>query len=580
MAKAKEVPSVGADMPAGRVTFADGEEVSIGLRAVLDYVENNAEKLLDNNTLEITPIGGGLVRITPHVGMIDTNSSFAIAEDVSIPVSLGSTSDGLRANADYYIITSREDGSVRDGTDLLKTKLLADSAGALQTERPDSWSINPVGHAIASTIADSAGDFWATETLQDGTVASRTMADYGLDPKKLVAFWNKEEERYITFSDLAGGLFMLRASIGVAMTMSSRRHAPMVLRTGKHFTEGMRATSKRGISELADGTAFVMAGSLMISADKAKTLSLTVGEKKILAYLNHLATTGGYGYEPGRNCIVRTTVDEILEKRGLSPTDKNRRRVRQDIRTLARQAWEFESSKTSEWLRIPLAGGAVKIRRGGEIEFTISADYMHAILSANAGLLPMDPALLRTDDRRNPHAYVIGYKLTTHAYQNYSEANQCTLSVKSLLDYVESLPKPEELPDKDYTRRIIEPMERDLNALIECGVLSWWDYCHAKGEPLTDSEQALRLNADGNDKPLSYAVATKANIQWQFAHDYADHMAKTQEAREKHRAEAAVARQAKADREKRIQRGKERRIAKALADKEIEASCGTDAPPK
>lgn len=250
--------------------------------------------------------------------------------------------------------------------------------------------------------------------------------------------------------------------------------------------------------------------------------------------------------------------------------------MRRDLRTLARQAWEFEDTKTHEWLRIPVAGGAVHIRRGGAVDFSISADYMRLILNNKAGLLPMDPALLRTNDKSNPHAYTIGYKLVTHSYQNYGQANQCTLSVERLLAFVDTIPRPEEVAARNYTQRIIEPMERDLNALVECGVLDWWDYSHAKGEPLTDDEQAKRLDENGEDKPLPYDIAIKANIQWQLAHDYAEHMKRVMESRKRKSDAALAARKEEEGRKKRMQQRKERRIADKLADRELSEIAGRE----
>lgn len=565
----------------GWITFNDGEEAGVPTQAVIDYIAQGGGGLLGREAVEDSPMGGGLTRIDIHIEAVDGISEFEFDEGTSVPLALGASMDGLDASVPYYVLFE-QDESGEYTNDPLKTLLWTCHTDALLTDNAEEWEIERVALSdLNGTPATIDSTTLASCTLEDGTERVLTLGDFGLDPEKLVTFYNTAAERRVTLGDLLGGLVILRASLGVAMQMKERRNAPMVIRAGKHFTEGMSATSKRGTFEHDNGGAFVMAGDLMISADKAEALSLTVGEKKILAYLNHLATVSGYGYEPERNCIVRTSVDEILEKRGLELTRKNRERARRDIRTLARQAWEFEDTKTHEWVRVPLAGGAARIRRGGAVEFTISADYMRLVLNPKAGMVPIDPLLLQTNDKRNPNAYLIGYKLTTHTYQNYGQANQSTLSVERLLAFVESIPKPEEVTAQNYTQRIIEPLERDLNALIECGVLEWWDYSHTKGAPLTDAEQAQRLGADGEDKALPYDVAIKANIQWQFSHDYAEHMEKVLEAREKKRAEALAARRQKEESDKRMQRRKERRIADKLADREIaEADRGENAPSK
>ena len=566
---------------AGWVTFKDGKEADIPVQALREYMLKSARNMLGDSVLEETVIGGGLIRLNVHIEAME-GFSLGLDESTHIPI-MYDRIDGLRTDVPYYALLTN--GHNEDPSTI---ELWACDPDALQTDRPDEWSLEKVGLTLEDGTPATADNHELIETLEDGTEVPHTLADLGLDPTRLLSFRNITQGRAVTLFDLLSGIVILRASLNFAMQVQERRNAPMVMRTGKRMTQAMGATNRGGTFDHENGGAFVMAGDLMISADRAEALTLTVGEKKILAYLNHLATVSGYGYEPERSCIVTTTIDEILDKRGLEPTRKNRERARRDVRTLARQAWEFEATNTHEWVRIPLAGGAVKIRRGGIVEFSISSDYMRLVLNPRAGLLPMDPALLRTDDKRNPHAFAIGYKLTTHAYQNYGKANQCTLSVEKLLDYVESIPKPDEVTAQNYTQRIVEPMERDLNALVGCGVLEWWDYSHAKGEPLTDEEQAQRLDVDGNDKALPYDVAVKANIQWQFAHDYKEHMADVVAAREKRSAKALEAREQERARERRrkqrIQNRKERRIADRLADRELaeadKANSGESAPSK
>ena len=565
----------------GWITFNDGEEAAVPTRDVIAYIGGGRKDFLNDNVIEASHMGGGLVRLDVHLEAVENNPIFTFSEGTNIPIALGDALDGLRADIPYFALFERDESGESVGN-TLEVNLWACELDALQTDRPGEWELEQIKLTRDNGEPATADMPTLYRTLEDGTEEVLTLGDFGLDPSRLVAFHDTTTGRHLTLGDMLGGLLILRASVGVAMQIRERRdQPPMVIRAGKQFTQSMSATSKRGTFEHDNGGAFVMAGDLMISADKAEALTLTVGEKKILAYLNHLATVSGYGYEPERNCIVRTSVDEILEKRGLEPTRRNRERARRDIRTLARQAWEFEDTRTHEWVRVPLAGGAARILRGGAVEFTISADYMRLVLNPRAGMLPIDPLLLQTDDKRNPHAYLIGYKLTTHTYQNYEHANQHTLSVERLLAFVESLPKPEEVTAQNYTQRIIEPMERDLDALVDCGVLDWWDYSHAKGEPLTDDEQAQRLGANGEDKALPYDVAIKANIQWQFSHVYAEHMAHVMASREKKRAEAMEARKRQDERDRRMQRRKERRIADKLADREIaEADRVESAPSK
>ena len=408
---------------------------------------------------------------------------------------------------------------------------------------------------LAEPAADEAGE----------AVRVRVTSDAGLD--EVVTSWlvrvRTADGQDVRLADLmawlaindaedAGSAQELDRIMALAYGEAAREKRPLVMRTGKVFTEAMHATTKRGVYVHEDGGEFLMAGRLMVRTTGSGRLAATVGMNKTLMYLNHLATISGYGYEEGRSCIVHTTIDELLERRGLDPTRKNKDRVRSDLQALARWAWEFEDVNTKAWVRVPLAGG-VKIARGGAVTFSLTPEFMREIINRRAGLLPADPALMRTDDKRNPNAFTIGYKLMTHSYQNAGETNQNTLSVSRLLDYVETIPKAEDVASRHHTRRIVEPMERDLTALVDLGMLDWWDYCHVKGEPLTDEEQAARFDEDGNERALPYEIAIRANIQWQLSNAYEEEIAKTIEARERHRKEAA---EAKTKRRRRAGRAK------------------------
>jgi hypothetical protein len=286
--------------------------------------------------------------------------------------------------------------------------------------------------------------------------------------------------------------------------------------------------------------------------------------KKTLTYINSLATGSGYRYEEGRNCEVVTSLDEIMEARGVEDTRKNRARVRSDIEALARWAWEWRDEKRGEWERVQLSSGA-SIERRGVVRFWLTDKFMRAVLNPRKGHMPTNPKLLQTDDHRNPYAFVIGYKLTNHSYQNAGKPNQNTISVRKLLEFVEDMPKPDEVKGRNHTQKIIEPMERDLNALVSGGILKWWDYCHENGEPLTDAEQAERIAADGTDRALPYATAINANIQWELAERYEGHMAGVEKSRERRRQEAEDAKQKADARKERIDRQTEKLIAKKRA---------------
>lgn len=540
---------------------------------------NALEQIEAGNHIEFTNVGGGILRIDLNVD--DLTSDFD--KKIDLPIAVGGEVHGLRTDIPYF---------VPYGIDLLKLSdpnkapLWSCHIDAIATSNKDDWNIAQV----AIVGPDGTEAVSGTTTMLGGSVdeveSAPTFESFGLYPEKLVAFWNEKEQAFVTFADLMTGLIFLKATTDMAKDLAAKKAdaGPLMLRTGKQFTEAMRATTKRGTFDRESGGEFIMSGDLMISTEKKGELAVNVGMSKILVVLNALATASGYKYGSGANCVVTTSVAEILSLRGLPDTRKNREAVRRDARKLAEHAWTWENER-GDWIRVPLSGGTTIVGRGGdgEITFTISADFMGAVLNMRAGLMPENPLLLRTDDKRNPLAFVLGIKLTTHTFQNYGKQNQNTLSVAKLLEYVQDfLPTVADLKASraSATQKIVAPVERDLHYLVDLGVLRWWDYCHAKGEPLSDDEQAERIDKDGKEKPLPYDVAIKANIQWQLAEEYAEQMAGTVEARGRKREESLRRKEERASRERRIQSRVDSRVAKSLADRKLAEIDAESAPSK
>ena len=70
---------------------------------------------------------------------------------------------------------------------------------------------------------------------------------------------------------------------------------------------------------------------------------------------------------------------------------------------------------------------------------------------------------------------------------NAGKKNEDIIAVKTLLAVAPNLPSYEEVmnTDRAISRRIIEPFERDMDALEDTLT---WTYCHSNNTPLTDEE--------------------------------------------------------------------------------------------
>lgn len=273
-------------------------------------------------------------------------------------------------------------------------------------------------------------------------------------------------------------------------------------------------------------------------------------------------------FDRSENTVARAecTLTDYMQLRGLKDRKEARKQVKEEIKTL------FSTSITSEddetFIGVPLAAGTCGIDKRGNISFVFSPLFkLSYLLSEKSYTLLLDPRAFQVNTKRNPHAWHIHKKLVNHYSANMGKPNEYRLSVSSLLDYVSSIPKPEDVPRKE-TERIITPMERDLNMLVELGVLDYWDYCRANGEPLTDEEQAARLDEDGNEKTLPYRIAKDALITWKFTNEYRreERLLKKDASRQRKLESKA----AKEERDSRIKKQAEKIAAKKLAEKMLE----------
>lgn len=190
---------------------------------------------------------------------------------------------------------------------------------------------------------------------------------------------------------------------------------------------------------------------------------------------------------------VDIALDDYIEALGIPHTkaskDKARRRVKEDLETLYSTSLEWQETGTG-----PLGDFAktrictmVGIRRG-----RIQIDFTNAFTSylTSAYIMQYPRAILQISEKFS-NSYHLGRKLLLHHSidSNQRRGTASIISIRSLLENAPELPSFAQVraTDRAYTRRIIEPFERDMNALHD---FLRWNYCNAKGKPLTEDQLA------------------------------------------------------------------------------------------
>lgn len=546
------------------ITDENGVETSFTAAEVLETVTKNTNEQDRYKFIEESISFARFIR--PGFAEIDVHPSnpYGVFEDISL---VGYGENARIRPGRYFILTDEKWLKANDYEE-----------GKLKIEKINGVIlVDDLDQLVDDGIAGMPVTIHATD--EEGN----KLENPPYEPFELFVLKEPGTERLVTTYDLVSSVFVMGAINLVVGSYEKSAdsenlitkfdsNSPLIVKNGKLFTEAMRGKGKGSNDIWPLGEAFIAdVGEMQITASEEKALDIAISSNKTMTYLNAAATATNYRYEADRVCIVEASMSDLLEKRKLQNSKKNRAKVRNEINAISRTSWTLRRADTGEFVTIPLAGGKCWAK-GDVIHFAFSPDFMGAVLNREAGRMAVNPILLGTDDVKYPHAFTIGWKLSTHSYQNIGKKNETTLSVGKLLEFVESIPSYDVVKDTDraYTRRIIEPMEKGLNHLAEIGVIEYWDYCHENGKPLTDEEQNQRFNDAGEDCALPYEIAKDANIQWQFSKAYEEQRQQTIKSRETKALKAEDAKKRKAEREKRIERKVEGNIARSKAKKLLE----------
>lgn len=173
----------------------------------------------------------------------------------------------------------------------------------------------------------------------------------------------------------------------------------------------------------------------------------------------------------------------------------------------------------------------VKYLRGGIFEMEFSNKFLE--YCANTNPAAFHYGMYQLNGKTNPYSWSIGEKLRWYYEINRGREQATRLSVSKLLEAVTDIPTYEEVMSstRDVTRRIISPVERDLDELQAKGVLKSWEYSNAKGRPLT-REQVESMDYDTWSK-LYIAFVLNLPPQDQYIEQHQKRIGKKRAAKKK-----------------------------------------------
>lgn len=266
----------------------------------------------------------------------------------------------------------------------------------------------------------------------------------------------------------------------------------------------VRAKASNTVVDAITGAATLTQGDLVITYPQLQGLQgLKTSTYRLLDAFTVALTESG-----AKSPTVTLPLEEYMAKCELRDRKEARKQASADLEALRLAKITFKEKtrrrggKTEEpegFMDVQICQ-AKGISRSGIITFVFSDIFYKLLLGYP--VMPYPPQLWRLNAKRNPNSYYLLRKISELKNMNAGKKNEDTIAVKTLLGASPYIPSYEEVMEgnRNLNSRIIEPFERDMDALEETLT---WEYCHTNGLPLTDEEAGL----------LDYSIFSGLNVR-------------------------------------------------------------------
>ena len=212
---------------------------------------------------------------------------------------------------------------------------------------------------------------------------------------------------------------------------------------------------------------------------------------------------------------VRLSLSDYMNMRGLNDIKSAREQIKRELNTISHIRFHFQEirkgKKRGGFVRLAILG--TNGLENGIIAAIFDTQFFEIMQSYNIMQYPL--SLYKINSHTNPNSWYFGRKITEHKNMNYFKPNADIISVETLLNSSPVMPTFEEVTntDRHYKSRIIEPFERDMNALDETLT---WEYCHENGAALTNEELEKLYNDDKSTPSYNIFIKLLVKITWKY----------------------------------------------------------------
>jgi hypothetical protein len=267
------------------------------------------------------------------------------------------------------------------------------------------------------------------------------------------------------------------------------------------FMEAMSISSQLDLFDDGDDLKIQHKGLTFILKGYKENSLIPPSTKVFIEYLVKCATESDL-----RDPYIRKSLNEYMRERDLSDPKSAREQVRRDIDLAKRIKIEYMTQgkrgkkATGE---ISLYGGTWGQLENGDIVFKFNSDFLDIfkIAGGGYGYMYSHRAAIKIDQKRYPDAFSLYKKIATLAHMK----NDKPIPIISLLPLCSNIPTYEAVMNgnRDWRGRIIKKFEKNMNALVEVGILETWEYLNNSDHPTWESFFTNKVCVKWHDHPRS-----------------------------------------------------------------------------
>lgn len=180
-----------------------------------------------------------------------------------------------------------------------------------------------------------------------------------------------------------------------------------------------------------------------------------------------------------RDTLVILPLREYMHMRKLKDEKATREQVKNDMDALERVSFEYKGTgkQYGKWLKVHISGGTSGQIKNGDIIFRFNEDFFNSFknFGNEYSFMYLPYETLQGNIKQHPYTYWLARKISEHKRMNSGKHNENIIKVKTLIEACPDYPTYDNVMkgNRNITKRIIEPFERDMDALDEALV---WQY--------------------------------------------------------------------------------------------------------